>query len=76
MEIIIRDNGDGVPDDLKTCLFDPFVTTKQNGSGLGLALVAKIIDAHGGVVELVTKNRKTEFRGILPINHTLLINKS
>ncbi|MCH2549380.1 MAG: ATP-binding protein [Alphaproteobacteria bacterium] len=76
MEIIIRDNGDGVPDDLKTCLFDPFVTTKQNGSGLGLALVAKIIDAHGGVVELVTKNRKTEFRVLLPINHTLLMNKS
>ena len=76
MEIIISDNGEGVPDDIKPCLFDPFVTTKKNGSGLGLALVAKIIDAHGGIVDLINTDRKTEFRVLLPRNSTLMKNKS
>ena len=40
-----------MPEDLVAHLFDPFVTTKANGSGLGLALVAKIIGDHGGVIE-------------------------
>src|SRR5690606_8094469 len=43
LEIVIEDNGPGVPPDLLAFLFDPFVTTKTNGSGLGLALVAKIV---------------------------------
>jgi len=76
MEIIISDNGEGVPDDIKPCFFDPFVTTKKNGSGLGLALVAKIIDAHGGIVDLINTDRKTEFRVLLPRNSTLMKNKS
>src|SRR5690606_22031818 len=50
LEIVIEDNGQGVPPDLMPFLFDPFVTTKTNGSGLGLPLVAKIIGDHGGVV--------------------------
>ena len=51
LEFCVRDNGPGVPEDLKPHLFDPFVTTKAQGSGLGLALVAKIIGDHGGIVE-------------------------
>ena len=43
LEICVIDNGSGVSDDLQSHLFDPFVTTKQGGTGLGLALVAKII---------------------------------
>src|SRR5262249_36201398 len=46
LEFCIKDNGSGVPDDLMPHLFDPFVTTKPTGSGLGLALVAKIIGDH------------------------------
>jgi two-component system nitrogen regulation sensor histidine kinase GlnL len=49
LEFCVQDNGPGVPPDLLPILFDPFVTTKPNGSGLGLALVAKIIGDHGGV---------------------------
>ena len=49
--IEVEDNGPGVPEQLKPHLFDPFVTTKRKGTGLGLALVAKIIGDHGGVIE-------------------------
>ncbi|MCZ6509050.1 MAG: ATP-binding protein [Alphaproteobacteria bacterium] len=66
LEITVRDNGAGVPDDIKSCLFDPFVSTKQNGTGLGLALVAKIVDDHGGLIEVRSVPRRTEFRVLLP----------
>ena len=66
LEITVRDNGEGVPDDIKSCLFDPFVTTKRNGTGLGLALVAKIIDDHGGIIDVESAPRRTEFRVLLP----------
>jgi two-component system nitrogen regulation sensor histidine kinase GlnL len=67
LEIIIEDNGPGVPPDLVPILFDPFVTTKANGSGLGLALVAKIIGDHGGVVDMDSRPGRTRFRILLPV---------
>ena len=67
LEVCIQDNGPGVPDDLKSHLFDPFVTTKPGGRGLGLALVAKIIGDHGGVIEVESAPRRTLFRMMLPI---------
>ena len=67
LRIGIRDNGDGIADDLKSCLFDPFVTSKPQGTGLGLALVAKIIGDHGGVIECDSQPKRTEFRVMLPM---------
>jgi two-component system nitrogen regulation sensor histidine kinase GlnL len=67
LEFCVRDNGPGVPGDLKPHLFDPFVTTKAQGSGLGLALVAKIIGDHGGIVECESAHRRTVFRVMMPI---------
>ena len=67
LEIAIEDNGPGIPDDLKPHLFDPFVTTKQHGTGLGLALVAKIIGDHGGIIECESQPRRTTFRALLPM---------
>ena len=66
LEFTIRDNGPGVPQDLLPHLFDPFVTTKPNGTGLGLALVAKIIGNHGGVIECDSQPGRTTFRVLLP----------
>ena len=56
----------GVSDDLMPHLFDPFVTTKPTGSGLGLALAAKIIGDHGGIIECESQPRRTTFRVLMP----------
>ncbi|MEN3950595.1 ATP-binding protein [Iodidimonas sp. SYSU 1G8] len=66
LEICVIDNGSGIPSDLQSHLFDPFVTTKPGGTGLGLALVAKIIGDHGGIIECDSSPRRTVFRVLLP----------
>lgn len=65
--VTVRDNGPGIGDDLKPHLFEPFVTSKPAGSGLGLALVAKIIGDHGGLVEVDSRAGRTDFRLHLPV---------
>ncbi|AHG45289.1 ATPase [Rhizobium leguminosarum bv. trifolii CB782] len=68
LEFCVHDNGPGVPADLLPHLFDPFITTKTNGSGLGLALVAKIIGDHGGIIECDSQNSRTTFRVLMPVS--------
>jgi len=65
--ISVEDNGDGVPEALRPHLFDAFVSGKQSGTGLGLALVAKIVGDHGGLIELDSLPRRTVFRVFLPM---------
>ena len=65
--VSVQDNGQGIVADIADQLFDPFVTTMPKGSGLGLALVAKVIGDHGGVVEFESAPRRTVFRVMLPV---------
>ncbi len=67
IQIEIIDNGCGVPDSLIAEIFDPFVTSKSNGTGLGLPLVSKIIAAHSGLVECASQPGRTVFSVRLPI---------
>ena len=66
LTVSIQDNGPGIPEDLRPHLFDPFVTTKSGGKGLGLALVAKIVGDHGGVIEFDSQPGRTLFHLMLP----------
>ena len=65
--VVVVNQGKGIPDAIKTRLFDPFVTAKAEGTGLGLALVASIIADHGGSVEVSDKDGETSFQINLPI---------
>jgi two-component system, NtrC family, nitrogen regulation sensor histidine kinase GlnL len=67
LEISVHDNGKGVPEEIAPHIFEPFVTTKPQGRGLGLALVAKVVRDHGGTVECQPRRRGTTFRTLLPM---------
>ncbi|VAW17571.1 Nitrogen regulation protein NtrB [hydrothermal vent metagenome] len=72
LEFIVADNGAGVTPEMMPHLFEPFISTKANGSGLGLPLVAKVIGDHGGVIEYLPTERGSAFRVLLPMHDTSL----
>lgn len=65
--VSVIDNGAGISEDMRPYLFDPFVTNKSNGTGLGLALVAQIVQAHGGIIEYESEPKRTIFKVLLPM---------
>jgi two-component system, NtrC family, nitrogen regulation sensor histidine kinase GlnL len=67
LEVRIQDNGPGVPPRLKDHLFEPFVSAKAGGAGLGLALVAKLVAGHGGLIDFESEPGRTVFRVLLPV---------
>jgi two-component system nitrogen regulation sensor histidine kinase GlnL len=70
LEVCVIDNGPGIPEDMRPCLFDAFVSSKAGGAGLGLALVAKIVGDHGGIIEPDLSGDRTVFRVLLPAHAT------
>jgi two-component system nitrogen regulation sensor histidine kinase GlnL len=66
LQIEIIDDGPGLPEGIKDDIFDPFVSGKENGTGLGLALVSKIISDHGGWISVSSVPGRTIFRISLP----------
>jgi two-component system, NtrC family, nitrogen regulation sensor histidine kinase GlnL len=70
----VRDNGPGVPPEVAEHLFEPFVTTKRNGSGLGLPLVAKIVADHQGSVNYLQGEQGAVFRVRLPAARRAAVN--
>ena len=67
LDVRVQDNGPGVAPELRHRLFDAFVTTKAGGMGLGLTLVAKLVDAHGGLIEVESEPGRTTFHILLPV---------
>jgi two-component system nitrogen regulation sensor histidine kinase GlnL len=66
LQVIVRDNGPGIPDSVRATLFEPFVSTKRGGQGLGLALVAKLVADQGALIECDSRPGRTSFRLSLP----------
>lgn len=67
LQVEIADNGPGLPPDLADTIFEPFVSGRENGTGLGLALVSKIIGDHNGWISVESKPGRTVFRISLPV---------
>jgi len=62
----VEDNGPGISPEVRTRLFEPFFTTKQSGSGLGLSVSQRIVEAHGGILRVESLSQGTAFLVELP----------
>jgi len=68
VELFVKDNGPGIPEDRMAHIFEPFYSTKEGGTGLGLTVSYNIITAHGGSLEIISSDENgTCFRIYLPI---------
>lgn len=67
VEIVISDSGRGPSDEIAATLFEPFVTNKSEGAGLGLAVASEVVATHGGTIEWQRKDETTQFRVTLPL---------
>ncbi len=67
LSITISNNGTSIPEDALESIFEPFVTYKKNGTGVGLALARKVIDLHYGSISVVSDQHLTAFTILLPV---------
>ncbi len=64
--IAVTDDGPGIPDDIQSRIYEPFFSTKQSGTGLGMSIVHSLVALHGGTIELTSSPRGTRFAVRLP----------
>lgn len=74
--VLVTDQGPGIAPQIRDRLFDPFVTTKPGGSGLGLSIVQRAVQAHGGLVTVSPPGEETRFTIVLPKSRQALSNAS
>jgi len=68
VRLTVSDNGGGFPEEMMARIFEPYVTTKVKGLGLGLAIARRIVEAHGGTIEAGNRpERGSRFRVTLPL---------
>ncbi len=67
--VAVGDTGHGIPENIRSRIFDPYFTTKSDGSGMGLAFCDKIIRQHGGQIDVHTGSSGTVFNISLPVDH-------
>jgi two-component system nitrogen regulation sensor histidine kinase GlnL len=63
VQVRIEDSGSGIPEALREQIFNPFMTTKKTGVGLGLSIVSRIIDGHHGIIRVETDREGSELKG-------------
>lgn len=66
IEIVVADDGNGIPPENRSKIFDPFFTTRENGAGLGLSIVKSLVEANGGQIEILNPTRGAAFRLVVP----------
>lgn len=66
--MMVSDTGHGIPAEIQSQIFDPYFTTRSDGTGMGLALCEKIVRQHGGNIDFSTGPQGTEFRVSLPVD--------
>ena len=74
--VLVSDHGTGIAPQIRDRLFDPFVTTKPGGSGLGLSIVQRAVQAHGGLVTVSAPGEETRFTIVLPKSRQSPLNAS
>ena len=67
VQVDVIDNGSGIPEDIRDHIFDPFVSGRNGGSGLGLTMVASVVADHGGMIEVDSTAGRTVFRMNFPL---------
>jgi signal transduction histidine kinase len=66
LRIEVRDDGPGIPADVLPRIYEPFFSTKETGTGMGMAIVHSLVTMHGGKIDIATSRSGTEFRVELP----------
>ncbi len=66
MHIRVTDDGVGIPDDVLQRIYEPFFSTKETGTGMGMAIVHSLVTMHGGTIEIDTTPHGTRFDITVP----------